>query len=176
MSRISCTVHKTYTFLHTIPNWATREASCDTDDPSRHTTRTILALRTICGPACHRICIRKSKTYEFVTRNIISKYIQLLQFVWHGLVRAQVHSNLQPILLFFLLQSSSRFFFSILSSSISRATDAHRTSPMPLTVISVSLIYLYAIFHGYAMMREYFRKVWTPVGKTHLLSRTATNG
>ena len=40
-----------------------------------HTTRTILAIQTIRGPDGRTICIKGSKTYEFVTR-IISKYIQ----------------------------------------------------------------------------------------------------
>ena len=54
--------------------------------------------------------------------------------------------------LFFLstctrLLSSSSLFFSSSSFLISRSADAHRTSPMPSTVISVSLVNVFAIFH-----------------------------
>ena len=69
----------TYESMHTIPNWDTHEANCDTDDPNRetYTTRTILAIQTIRGPDGRKVCIKGPKTYEIVTR-IIIKYIQFI--------------------------------------------------------------------------------------------------
>ena len=38
----------TYESMHTIPNWDTHEANCDTDDPNRETYYP--HNQTICGP------------------------------------------------------------------------------------------------------------------------------
>ena len=99
----------------------------------KHTTRTILAIRTIRGPDGRKVCIKGSKNYEFVTR-IIIKYIQciytrkyaykkvskrknLIKCIWvHSEVILEA-GNIFFLFLFFLS------FFS--SSSISRAAAAH---------------------------------------------------